>query len=205
MNEFFAAAVVFPTVFFSAALVVVVAFWVLVLCRAASHDMFDSDVKLPGGTTGLGCVPVAVTVSLLVTIAWFTSLAGSVPLRRSGLTGAPYAILACVVLATAALVAWAVTRRLARVLKRFFPAERQPSREDFAGMTCTVRTERVDTRISQAEITARDGTTTVVQVRQLGTRNGKRTGTAPGRHVTPSVRRPRRVDGPTVRPPGPSA
>lgn len=177
VNEFVAAAVAFPTVFFSAALVVVVAFWVLVLCRAAAHDMFDSDVELPGGVAGLGGVPVAVVVSLLVAVAWCTSLAGSVPLRRSGLTGVPYAALACAVLAAAALVAWAVTRRLVGVLAKLFPDEPGPSRQDFVGMTCTVRTGRVDTRIGQAEVTAHDGSTAVVQVRQLGPRNGKETGT----------------------------
>ncbi|MFF8844900.1 hypothetical protein ACF08N_19650 [Streptomyces sp. NPDC015127] len=173
MNEFLMAAVVFPTVFFSAALVVVVAFWALVLCGAAGPDLFDSDADLPGGTAaGLGGVPVTVAVSLLVAVAWFTSLAGSVALRRFGLTGVPYAALACAVLAAAALVAWVVTRRLVRVLAKLFPDEPGPSRQDFVGMTCTVRTGRVDTHFGQAEVTARDGSTAVVQVRQLGGRTG---------------------------------
>lgn len=41
-------------------------------------------------------------------------------------------------------------------------------------MTCTVRTGRVDARLGQAEITARDGSAAVVQVRQPGTEGEER-------------------------------
>lgn len=168
MNEFLSTAFAFPTVLFSAALAVVVVFWALVLLGVADHDSFDGDVEPSGiGASGLGGVPVAVAASLLIVTAWFTSLAGSVLLRRSGLAGIPYAVLACAVLAAAVVVAWLVTRRLARTLAKLFPEEQVPSRQDFVGMTCTVRTGRVDARFGQAEVRARDGSTAVVQVRQL--------------------------------------
>jgi hypothetical protein len=48
-----------------------------------------------------------------------------------------------------------------------------PSRQDFVGMTCTVRTGRVDARFGQAEVAARDGSTAVVQVRALGAKDEK--------------------------------
>ncbi|MEW2634176.1 hypothetical protein AB0903_21645 [Streptomyces sp. NPDC048389] len=168
MNEFLSTAFAFPTILFSAALAVVIFFWLLVLLGTAEHDSFDSDVEPSGiGTSGLGGVPVAVAASLLITIAWFTSLAGSVLLRRSDLAGVPYAALACAVLAAAVLVAWVVTRRLVRTAAKLFPDERVPSRQDFVGMTCTVRTGRVDAGFGQAEVRASDGSTAVVQVRQL--------------------------------------
>lgn len=168
MNEFLSAVVVFPAALFSAALVVVVAFWLLVLFGAAGHDMFDSDAEAAGaGSAGLGGVPITVTVALLVAIAWFTSLAGSLPLRRSGLTGAPYAAVACAVLLTAGLVSWTATKRLVRLLAKLLPDEPGPSRHDFVGQTCTIRTGRVDGRFGQAEVTARDGSTAVIQVRQM--------------------------------------
>jgi hypothetical protein len=168
VNEFLSTAFAFPTILFSAALTVVVVFWVLVLLGAADHDSFDGDVEPAGiGASGLGGVPVAVAASLLIAIGWFTSLTGSVLLHRSNLAGIPYAALACTVLAAAVLVAWVVTRRLVRTVAKLFPEERVPSRQDFVGMTCTVRTGRVDAGFGQAEVRARDGSTAVVQVRQL--------------------------------------
>jgi hypothetical protein len=169
VNEFLSAAFSFPTLLFSAALAVVLFFWLLVLIGVAEHGTFDGDIEPSGiGAAGLGGVPVSVAASLLIAFAWFTSLTGSVLLRRSSLAGVPYALLACAVLAAAVLVAWWVTRRLARTLARLFPEERGPSRQDFVGMTCTVRTGRVDARFGQAEVAARDGSTAVVQVRALG-------------------------------------
>lgn len=167
MNEFLSASAAFPTVLFSAALVVVAGFWMLVLLGAAEHDAFDGDTGAgaDAGMTGLGGVPVTVAVSFLVAIAWFVSLAGSVPLRRSGLSGGAYAALACAVLLAAALVAWVVTRGVVRPLAKLFPDEPGPSRQDFVGSTCTIRTGRVDTGFGQAEVAARDGSTAVVQVR----------------------------------------
>ncbi|MFF3288862.1 hypothetical protein [Streptomyces sp. NPDC003023] len=173
MNEFLATAFSFPTVLLSAALAVVIVFWALVLLGVAEHDSFDGDVAQPGtgAAAGLGGVPVAVAASVLIAVAWFTSLAGSVPLRRSGLVGIPYAALACAVLAAASLVAWFVTRRLVRTLARLFPAEPGPSRQDFVGRTCVIRTGRVDAHFGQAEVTARDGSAAVVQVRQLAAKD----------------------------------
>lgn len=168
MNEFSSAAFSFPTLLFSAALAVVFVFWLLVLLGVAEHGTFDTDIGPSGiGAAGLGGVPVSVAASLLITFAWFTSLTGSVLLRRSSLAGVPYAALACAVFVSAALVAWWATRRLLRLMGRFFPEERGPSRQDFVGMTCTVRTGRVDARFGQAEVAARDGSTAVVQVRAL--------------------------------------
>ncbi|WP_432125045.1 hypothetical protein [Streptomyces sp. C10-9-1] len=167
MNEFLSAVAAFPTALFSAALAVVVVFWLLVLLGAAEPGAFDADVESAGaGSAGLAGVPVAVAASLLIVLAWFTSLCGAVLLHRSGLTGLPHAALACTVLLLACLVSWRVTRRLVQLLAKLFPEERGPSRHDFIGMTCTIRTGRVDTRFGQAEVTAPDGSTALVQVRQ---------------------------------------
>ncbi|MEU1278788.1 hypothetical protein [Streptomyces sp. NPDC005805] len=168
MNEFLSAVAGFPTALFSAALVVVLVFWLLVAAGGASQDMFDSDADTAWfGSAGLGGVPVTVAVSLFVVLAWFTSVTGSLLLRGSGLTGVPYAVVACAVLAAAVFVPWRATRRLVRGLAKLFPDEPGPSRQDFIGMTCTIRTGRVDAHFGQAEVRARDGSTAVVQVRQL--------------------------------------
>ncbi|WP_329230575.1 hypothetical protein OHB07_18285 [Streptomyces sp. NBC_00111] len=164
MTEFLSAAVAFPAVVFCAALVVVIGFWLLVLFGAAGPDSFDTD--LDSEAVGFGGVPVSVSVSLFVVLAWFTGLTGSVLVLRSGATGTPRAALHLAVLAGALLIAWGVVRMLVRRFRRFFPAEPPPSREDFLGQVCTIRTGSVSTDFGQAEVAAADGSTAIVQVRQ---------------------------------------
>ncbi|MFH8472338.1 hypothetical protein [Streptomyces sp. NPDC018000] len=166
MREFLSAATAFPAVLFGAALFVVVFFWLLVLAGAADHHSFDAD--LDTGMAGIGGVPVTVSVSVMVVVGWFTSLSGTVLLHRSGVTGITRAGLACAVFAGALLIAWAVTRTLARLVRRRFPDEPPPSRQDFLGRVCTIRTGSVSSDFGQAEVAAADGSTAVVQVRLLG-------------------------------------
>ncbi|MFI6722876.1 hypothetical protein [Streptomyces atratus] len=166
MQDFLSAATAFPTVLFGAALGVVVFFWFLVLAGAADHHSFDGD--LDTGMAGIGGVPVTVSVSVMVVVGWFTSLAGTVLLHRSGVTGITRAGLACAVFAGALLIAWAVMRVLVRLVRRRFPDEPPPSRQDFLGRVCTIRTGSVSSDFGQAEVAAADGSTAIVQVRLLG-------------------------------------
>jgi len=165
MQEFLSAATAFPAVLFGAALAVVVFFWLLVLAGAADHHSFDGD--LDTGLAGIGGVPVTVSVSSVIVVGWFTSLTGTVLLHRSGTTGALRAVLACAVLAGALVTAWAVTRTLVRMLRRRLPEVPPPSRQDFLGRVCTVRTGSVSADFGQAEVVADDGSTAIVQVRLL--------------------------------------
>ncbi|MEV0090704.1 hypothetical protein [Streptomyces sp. NPDC050738] len=166
MSEFLAAALGFPAALFSAALVVVVAFWLLVLCGVAEHDSFGGHAH--SGALGAGGVPVTVPVSLLAGTAWFVSFTGSVLVRRSGAAGAGRAALDLGVLVAALLLAWSFTRILVRRLRGLFPDLPPPSRLDFIGLTCTIRTGSVSADFGQAEVAATDGSTALVQVRQHG-------------------------------------
>lgn len=166
MREFTAAAIGFPTLFFTAALVIVVGFWLLALCGAADTDSFDGD--LPLGALGLGGVPATVAVSALTLAGWFTSIAGTIALHRLVDPGLWRTLLSFALLFVALLVGHQATRLLVRLMRRLHPHEPAPSRLDFVGRTCTIRTGRVDDGFGQAEVTARDGSTAVVQVRQLG-------------------------------------
>ncbi|MFJ3090363.1 hypothetical protein [Streptomyces sp. NPDC086838] len=165
MREFLDATLSFPAVLFAAALVVVIAFWMLVLVGAADHHSFDAD--LDTDLAGVGGVPVTVSVSLMVAVGWFTALTGSVLVHRSGTTGAVRATLACAVLAGALLLAWGAVRLLVHHFRRYFPDQPPPSRQDFLGRVCAIRTGSVGTDFGQAEVTAADGSTAIVQVRQL--------------------------------------
>ncbi|MFF2732340.1 hypothetical protein ACFVS9_31080 [Streptomyces sp. NPDC058008] len=164
MTEFLSAAVSFPAVVLGAALVVVICFWLLVLAGAAGHDSFDTD--LDTDAVGFGGVPVSVSVSLFIAVSWFAGLTGSVLVLRGGATGTPRAVLHLAVLAGALLIAWGVVRMLVRRFRRYFPAEPPPSREDFVGQVCTIRTGSVSADFGQAEVAAADGSTAIVQVRQ---------------------------------------
>ncbi|MFE6983393.1 hypothetical protein [Streptomyces griseus] len=164
MDEFLSAALEFPAVIFGAALIVVVCFWLLVLAGAAGHDSFDAD--LDTGPAGLGGVPVSVSVSLLVVFSWFGSLSGTVLLRHSETDTATRAVLAVAVLAGSLLLAWAAVRLLVHRFRRYFPAEPPPSRLDFVGSVCTIRTGSVTATFGQAEVVSHDGSTAIVQVRR---------------------------------------
>ncbi|MEV7188166.1 hypothetical protein [Kitasatospora sp. NPDC093102] len=106
---------------------------------------------------GLGGVPVTVAVSLLVALAWFVSLAGTVLTSGAPARGGVFAV--------ALVASWAGTRVLVRPLSRLFPQDRPATRGDFVGRVCVIRTGRVTADFGQAEVTAEDGSTATVQVR----------------------------------------
>ncbi|MEW1718424.1 hypothetical protein [Streptomyces sp. NPDC093109] len=177
MNEFIGAALAFPAVLFGAALLVVIAFWLLVLAGATEYDAFDAQVDTGvgadgvggsggSGGAGLGGVPVTIPVSLLIAIAWFTTLTGSVLVRRQVDPGTARTLWSAAVLVAGSLIAWGVTRLLVRRLRDLVPEQAPPSRLDFIGLTCTIRTGSVSADFGQAEVAAADGSTALVQVRQ---------------------------------------
>ena len=175
MSDVFGAAFGFPAVLFTFALMVVVGYWGLVIAGGLGIDALDSDGGgdadegggLSGllGTLGLGGAPATVVLSVLIAVAWFLSFSGSALLRQNDLNGFAADT---GVLAGALVVGWVGTRILLRPFRRLFRPERSASRTDFIGQTCVIRTGRVDERFGQAEVTADDGSSALVQVRQTG-------------------------------------
>ncbi|MGA5703965.1 hypothetical protein [Peterkaempfera bronchialis] len=190
MTGFIDAALGFPAVVFSFALLVVVAYWAVALLGGfagdahhhsgdghdaghdADHDAGDDGPHGFAGllaAAGLGGVPATVSLSLLIALTWFASLVATVLLDGLHRTGAPTLVtapLAALALLVAVLVGWLATRLLVRPLRRIWPDVRPPSRHDFVGLTCVVRTGRVDAGFGQAEVTSPDGSSAVIQVRQ---------------------------------------
>ncbi|SCL23516.1 hypothetical protein GA0070616_2740 [Micromonospora nigra] len=171
MSGFVGAALSFPTVLFGFLLVVVVGYWLFVLTGVL--DLGDDlDVDGVSGNLlaglGLGGVPAAVAFSLLVAVAWFVSLAGGALLDELGLGPAARIVGSVGLLVAAALAAWVVTRLVAIPLGRLFPDGSEASRHGFVGRLCVVRTGTVTADFGQAEVTADDGSSAVVQVRQPG-------------------------------------
>ncbi|MEV0593441.1 hypothetical protein [Nonomuraea cavernae] len=146
----------FPTVIFSFLLVVVVAYWVVVI--AGLLDLDEPDATW----LGLGGVPAGITISLLVALAWLLSLIGSQLVSGPALTVVPV---------VAAAGAWVCVRAALTTLRRLVPEPRTHSRGDFVGQMCVIRTGQATSDFGQAEVTAPDGSSAVVQVRTTGTDN----------------------------------
>ncbi|MCF6467288.1 hypothetical protein FAF44_02525 [Nonomuraea sp. MG754425] len=152
MSKFFDNALSFPTVIFTFLLVVVAVYWLTVITGLFELD--DDATYL-----GLGGVPAGVTLSLLVALAWLLSLIGGVIVPGGALIAVPFA---------AAVLAWLAVRALLTPLRRLFPQGDRSSRGDFVGRMCVIRTGTATPDFGQAEVTAADGSSAVVQVRTTG-------------------------------------
>ncbi|MBG6092987.1 hypothetical protein IW256_007100 [Actinomadura viridis] len=161
-------------------MLVVGGYWGLVLAGGLGAGAFDGDADTGAGVAdegggyggllaaaGLGGVPAPVVLSLLVAIAWFGSLTGSVLIDAfPGPVGRT--VLGTAVLFGALGAAWTCTRMLVPPLRRVFRDAPAPSRRDFVGRVCVIRTGRVGTGFGQAEVTSEDGSAALVQVRVPG-------------------------------------
>lgn len=163
MGDFVDAALSFPAVVLSALLAFVLLYWLLVLLGTFDLEVADGDL-LDGA--GLGGVPVTVVVSVLVLVAWFVALIGGLLLLGTG--GVVGTLGRTGVLLVALLAGLLAARLVAVPLRRVFADVPAPSRVDFVGRECVVRTGRVTTGFGQAEVTAADGSSAIVQVRQTG-------------------------------------
>ncbi|MFJ8112542.1 hypothetical protein [Streptomyces sp. NPDC096132] len=126
MGHVVGTAVRFPTVLLTSALVVLLAFWLLVLLGRAGVRDFDADA--PSLARSLNGMPVAVAASVAIPGAWLVSLSGMVLVALAGLTGPGGAVARVVLLVVSVLAAWAVARRCAAPLSRLFLDRAGPHR-----------------------------------------------------------------------------
>jgi hypothetical protein len=163
MGDFVDAALSFPAVLLTFLLAAVVLYWLLVLVGTLDVEIGDLDL---GDGIGLGGVPVTVTVSVLTVVSWFVSLAGTVFI--TGL-GTPARTLIGIGVLIVAIVAGLVAARAVAVpLRKLYATGGEASRGDFVGRECVIRTGRVTDTFGQAEVTATDGSSAIIQVRQTG-------------------------------------
>ncbi|MBF6134697.1 hypothetical protein IU501_17005 [Nocardia otitidiscaviarum] len=170
MREFLTATLTFPTVVFSFALIVVVAYWLAVLAGGADPDLFDTDSDTGGSAIGdrwgLSGVPVSIIVSILIALAWFLCLAGATLTRELNLTGFLAFCAGVAVLVVAVPMSVLGTRAIVVPLRRLFAPAAEPSRNDLVGRVCVIRTGRVGPDFGQAELISPDGSSAIIQVRQ---------------------------------------
>lgn len=165
MGDFVDAALSFPAAVFSFLLAAVVLYWLLVLLGTLDIEIGDLDV---GDGLGLGGVPVTVTASVLIVISWFVSLACGVVTAALDLGALVHVLLGIGVLVVAVIAGLFVARLVAVPLRRLYAQGGEASRNDFVGRECVIRTGRVTGEFGQAEVTALDGSSAIVQVRQTG-------------------------------------
>ncbi|MFF4287643.1 hypothetical protein ACFY0R_20420 [Streptomyces sp. NPDC001633] len=138
MGTILAAAAGFPTLVFTAALVVLVVFWLLVAAGVTDPRSFDADADVEAW--GMGGVPVAVAFSVLTVVAWLVSLSFTVLMDPLATPGVARALIRLPVLAVALLIAWRAARLLVRPLRRLFPDEPGLPRPDVARPARATRT-----------------------------------------------------------------
>lgn len=155
MREFLDAALSFPAAPLGILLVVVVGYWLL-----ASLGVVSLEESHALDFLGVGGVPITISLSIASAVSWFAALVGTV------LTGGGVARV--VVLVVAVLVGLVAARLLVVPIRRALADPPAATRGDFVGRTCVIRTGRVTDTFGQAEVTAADGSSAVVQVRQAG-------------------------------------
>ncbi|MER6093301.1 hypothetical protein [Streptomyces bluensis] len=121
MRTFLVAATGLPTILPTAALVVVVCFWLLSALGVADIDAFDTDVDLRAWR--MSGVPVTVALSVLTVLAWSLSVGAALLIAVFVPPGPFEGLLRLVACAGALLVAWATTCLIVRPLHRLFPDE----------------------------------------------------------------------------------
>ncbi|WP_150240376.1 OB-fold-containig protein [Nocardiopsis quinghaiensis] len=177
MGLFLSTAFGFPTVLFTPLLVVTVVYWLFVVAGAADSEMLDSvddsgdavGLSAMMGRAGLDRVPATVALSMLVCVAWFVSMMGSIVTSFLGTTSTPLLIaLGAVVLLIALVAAWAVTSGLVMSVQRFLPRRRGDSKHELVGRTCTIRIGEASGGFGQAEITTAGGASISIPVRTTG-------------------------------------
>jgi hypothetical protein len=161
-----------PVAVYSVMLVVVITYWLVVLAGALGVDILDGDDSNLGpagvlASFGLGGVPVSVVLSLVIAFAWFGAFVGTALISGSA-PGVVQLLAGTTVFLGATVAAYLVTYLMVLPLRRMFPDGSPPSRRDFVGSTCIVRTSMVTERHGQAEVTASDGSSAIIQIRQTG-------------------------------------
>ncbi|MFJ9582368.1 hypothetical protein [Streptomyces acidicola] len=121
MRTILTAATGLPTILLTAALVVVVCFWLLSALGVAAVGSFDTDVDLR--TWRMSGVPVTVALSVLTVLAWSLSVGAALLIAVFVPPGPADGLLRLVAPAGALLVAWATTCLIVRPLHRLFPDE----------------------------------------------------------------------------------
>lgn len=161
MKEFLDIALAPPTVVFTVLLVLVAFYWVLAILGL---DLLETDVDLLGAV-GLRGIPSSIAISLFTAFTWFLCLSGYAFGDELPWDGGPLGLL---VVPGALAGGWLATRLMLNPLRYVLPEPKVPSRHDFIGRMCVIRTGTVTAHFGQAEVHSEDGSSALLQVRKPG-------------------------------------
>jgi len=162
MAEFLDTFFSFPAVLLSFLLVLVLLYWSMVILGVFDVDLLDVgdlDMDASSGTmagmmagTGLGGVPVTVSLSLLVVWSWILVMIAT-SLVRPLLPGTALQIIAGLLILLLALpLALLVTNRCVRPLRALFREHEAPRKHGAVGKLCRISSLTVDERHGQAHL-----------------------------------------------------
>ncbi|MBE0362769.1 hypothetical protein PULV_a0332 [Pseudoalteromonas ulvae UL12] len=171
--DFLNLAFTFPTIIFSALLLVVLLFWMTTIIGFADIDMFESDIDADTtqstdtnlwSNMGFGDIPLTVSISLVVMFSWLISIyAHQLFINILG-NGPQLYIIGLLMILTCLLVSVPVAAIISRPLQRFFKSAETSQSSDLIGLECTVITGKVTNTFGQAR-TQFQGTEQLIEVR----------------------------------------
>ncbi len=194
MTELVQASLRFPSVVFTIALGIALVYWLFVLIGALDLDLLggghgdidvggghdigggghdvDGDADLDGAgvwaSLGLGVVPLTISLSVIIIVAWCASLLSMAYIVPDSATWLRYLLFPAVL-----LVAFPIAGLLVRPLAPIFKIKEGKFNADYVGSQCTVTTATVDNAFGFANI--EDGHS-LVQISVRCDKTGLRTG-----------------------------
>lgn len=185
MDSFLSNISSFPTAIYTTALVVVVGYWLLAIFGNLDFEAFDvgvdvdldieadsSSIGSVAGllsTLGLTGVPITVVISLLCLNAWFICYFASLLIPEFSQFISLIQLLINLGIAIVSFMASIlVTAIMIKPLKGIFKKlNQQPIEKSLMGISCRVRSSRVDNDFGEAEC-QHEGASLIIKVRSLG-------------------------------------
>jgi hypothetical protein len=175
MMEFLNLALTFPTVIFSALLLVVMLFWLITLIGFADIDMFESDLEIEADASqssglsswfsmGFGGIPITVSISLVVMSSWLISIYAHKFFAYLLGDGMWFYIFGVLMLGVCLLIAMPIAAIISLPLQRFFSCAQTSQSSDLLGLECVVVTGKVTNTFGQARVKFQ-GTEQLLEVR----------------------------------------
>ncbi|MBQ4798124.1 DUF1449 domain-containing protein [Pseudoalteromonas sp. MMG006] len=173
--EFLNLALTFPTVIFTALLLVVVLFWTITLLGFADIDMFESDLDIEANSSntnstgllssfGFGSIPITVSISLVVMLSWLINIYAHKFFAYLLGDGILFYIFGLVMLVASAIIALPIAIMISKPLQGFFSSVETSSSSDLLGLECIVVTGKVTPTFGQGRINFQ-GTEQLIQIR----------------------------------------
>lgn len=170
MSEFLGLILSFPTVIWTGLLGLFLLYWLMAIAGVVDLDIFDIDVDMDadagsvGGvagllsTLGLTGVPIMISLSILVLLAWILSFLGQYllfPLAGTmfgGLSIVLLTLMSVVLFIGVLVLSVPITAAIVKPMAPMFVSHGAVTNKDFLGYTCEITTGSVTEKFGQASI-----------------------------------------------------